>query len=126
MTKKESFELYMFQGHPVLFTGSRIRSLKEPLPDDIKVYEIRHSDEGFDACQLSRNIWVNHYGTFLSIGEIDLGEECTIYFDEAEDMVFCDQLMTIDQYREMLLNQEIQQVSYERQGIKTLKEIGMK
>lgn len=104
----EKFELYEFQGHPVLFTPSRVKYLKEPLPEDIEVYEIRHSDEGFEPCQLARNIFVNHYGTFLSVGEIDLGSEYTIYFDEETDMHDLDQLMTIDEYREMILEQNIQ------------------
>lgn len=108
MLMSEKFELYEFQGNPVLFTPSRVKYLKEPLPEDIKVYEIRHSDEGFEACQLARNIFVNHYGTFLSIGEIDLGSEYTIYFDEETDMHDLDQLMTIDEYREMILEQNIQ------------------
>lgn len=82
----EKFELYEFQGHRVLFTPSRVRYLKEPLPEDIEIYEIRHSDEGFKACQLSRRIWVNHYGTFLSFGQIDLGEDFRIYFNEETDM----------------------------------------
>ena len=104
---KEKFELYEFQGHPVLFTPSRIRNLKESLPDDIEVYEIRHSDEGFEMCQIARNIWVNHYGTFLSIGEIDLGSEFTIYFDEDEAVIDCNRLMTIDEYQEMMLEQQM-------------------
>lgn len=104
----EKFELYEFQGHPVLFTPSRVKYLKEPLPEDIEVYEIRHSDEGFEACQLARNIFVNHYGTFLSIGEIDLGSEYTIYFDEETDMHDLNKLMTIDEYREMIFNQSIE------------------
>lgn len=98
----EKFELYEFQGHPVLFTPSRVKYLKDALPDDIEAYEIRHSDEGFEACQLVRNIWVNHYGTFLSIGEIDLGEDFTIYFNEETDMHDLNKLMTIDEYREMM------------------------
>ena len=104
----EKFELYEFQGHHVLFTPSRVKYLKETLPDDIEVYEIRHSDEGFEACQLARNIWLNHYGTFLSIGEIDLGAGYTIYFDEETDMHDLDRLMTIDEYRKMILKQNIQ------------------
>lgn len=104
----EKFELYEFQGHPVLFTPSRVKYLKEPLPEDIEVYEIRHSDEGFEACQLARNIFVNHYGTFLPIGEIDLGSEYIIYFDEETDMHDLNKLMTIDEYREMIFNQSIE------------------
>lgn len=104
----EKFELYEFQDHPVLFTPSRVKYLKETLPEDIEVYEIRHSDEGFEACQLSRCIWANHYGTFLSIGEIDLGKDFTIYFDEETDMHDLNQLMTIAEYREMVMNQNIQ------------------
>lgn len=110
----EKFELYEFQGHPVLFTPSRVKYLKETLPEDIEVYEIRHSDEGFEACQLARNIWVNHYGTFLSIGKIDLGKDFTIYFDEETDMHDLNQLMTIDEYREMVMNQNIQ---FEMKGV---------
>lgn len=104
----EKFELYEFQGHPVLFTPSRVKYLKEPLPEDIEVYEIRHSDEGFEACQLARNIWINHYGTLLSADKIDLGNEYTIYFDEETDMVDLNRLMTIDEYRQMVQNQNIQ------------------
>lgn len=104
----EKFELYEFQGHYVLFTPSRVKYLKESLSEDIEVYELRHSDQEFEACQIARNIWVNHYGTFLSIGEIDLGEEFTIYFDEEIEMHDLGRLITIDEYREMMFNQRMQ------------------
>lgn len=108
MSRKEMFELYEFQGHLVLFTSSRVKNLKESLPNNIEIYEIRYSDEGFEACQLSRNIWINHYGTFLSIEEIDLGIENIIYFDEEMDMQDLNRLMTIDEYQEMMFDQGMQ------------------
>lgn len=105
----ERFELYEFQGQKVLFTGARVRHLKEAVPEGLEKYEIRHSDLGFEACQLARNIWVNHYGTIFADKPIELPSDGYLDFEEETDFIDLGELMTFEEYQEMmqLENQEV-------------------
>jgi len=66
------------------YTGLRVRH--ETVPKSYHVYEIRHSDEGGDMCQLKTHVLVNHDGTFVcrrSIPEAFFGVEIIDYaFEE--------------------------------------------
>lgn len=78
--RKETFELYEFKGHKVLFTPAREKYLEEPVPEGLFKYEIRHSDEGFEPCELAKHILVNHYGTIFSGVPIVLGNDGYVEF----------------------------------------------
>lgn len=96
--RKETFELYGFKGKKVLFTPVRVHHLQESIPEGMYKYEIRHSDEGFEPCELAEHIIVNHYGTIFSSIPIDLGESGYIDFEEDRDFIDLNQIVTIDEY----------------------------
>lgn len=100
--ERETFELYEFKGRKVLFTPARAGYLKEPVPEGLYKYEIRHSDEGFEPCVLTKHILVNHYGTIFSRVPIDLGNDGYIDFSEDIDFIDLNQIMTFDEYLNML------------------------
>lgn len=103
--EKEIFGLYEFKGQKVLFTPSHAHHLKEPVPQGLYQYEIRHSDEGFEPCVLAKHIIVNHYGTIFSSAPIDLGTEGYIDFAEDIDFVDLNEDMTFDEYFKMMENE---------------------
>lgn len=100
--RKETFELYEFKGRKVLFTPARAKHLEEPVPEGLFKYEIRHSDEGFELCELAEHILVNHYGTMFSRIPINLGNDGYIEFQEDIDLIDLNQVMTFDEYLRML------------------------
>ncbi|MEG0164914.1 LPD28 domain-containing protein [Anaerorhabdus sp.] len=106
----ERFELYEFQGQKVLFTGARVQYLKEPVPKGLEKYEIRHSDLGFEACQLARSIWVSHYGTIFADNPIELPSDGYLDFEEETDFIDLGEMMTFEEYQKMM-RLESQQVT---------------
>lgn len=103
---EKRFDLYRFQDHLVLFSDQRKKYI-EDIPESIFCYEIRHSDEGFEPCELAKGILVNFYGTVFSNSEIDLGKAEFICFEESEDFESMDVMVTFDEY--MDLHQKYQQ-----------------
>ena len=102
----EYFELYEFKGQKVLFTGARAKWLKDLVPEELEKYEIRHSDLGFEPCQLARGIWVNHYGTIFADEPIELDEDGYLDFEEETDFIDLGESMTFDEYQEMMKSQD--------------------
>ena len=100
--RKETFELYAFKGQKILFTPARAGYLEEPVPEVLFKYEIRHSDEGFEPCELAKHILVNHYGTIFSRVPIDLGNDGYIEFQEGIDFIDLNQVITFEEYLDIL------------------------
>lgn len=80
-----SYEQIKLFGKKVLFTSERIRD--SDLPKGIYKYEIRHDDEcQGEMVEISKRIYVNHWGTILSNKEIDLGHFGSREIDESKDV----------------------------------------
>lgn len=62
--RKELFSLVEVRGQKFLFTDCRVD--RNTVPQGMYVYEVRASDEGYEPCEISEHIWVNHYGTLIS------------------------------------------------------------
>ena len=60
------FDEIIVLGTPALFTDWRVD--RTSVPTDMKMYEVRHADEDWgEPCQLARGIFVNFYGTILTL-----------------------------------------------------------
>ena len=67
----ERFEEVEILGKPALFTCLRID--RNTLPPGLYMYEVREDDESSGiACQIARNIMVNHWGTLITREPIKL------------------------------------------------------
>lgn len=98
------FEPIYFYGYLVLFYQGHIRDIKENISDDVYTYEIRHSDEGFEPCELARSILVNHYGSIISYKKLLNDNEYYMTISE-DDLEFAfEPNMTIEEY---VYNQKI-------------------
>lgn len=96
------FELYRFQEYLVLFSDQRKKYIGE-IPENVFCYEMRHSDEGFEPCELAKGILVNFYGTIFCSNEIDLGDQGFICFEESEDFESMEVMVTFDEYMDLYL-----------------------
>lgn len=67
---KETYIKLNLLGKPVLYTCARVD--RKTVPAGMYMYEIRHSDEGFEPCQIGNWIMVNFYGTILSTQPFEL------------------------------------------------------
>lgn len=108
----QKLELFEFKGIKVLFTPARERFLKEPAPSDLYRYEMRHSDEGFEPCELAKGIIVNFYGTIFSKEKIFLGEDGYLIFDEDIDFIDLNEIMTFDEYLDLMNDPEHKQCPF--------------
>ncbi len=73
MTENDFEEIELF-GEPALFTCLRIDP--NTVPMGVYKYDIRHDDEcqGI-ACEIAKFIFVNHWGSVLTLRPIDLGKD---------------------------------------------------
>lgn len=82
----------------VLYTDRRID--RESVPKGLYVYEVGSDDkqEGI-ICRIAERIYVNHWGTILSLEKIKLGEQRVREIDEDKDIKFgVKNIHTIDDY----------------------------
>ena len=93
-----TFESVSLKGHLVLFYEGRIRKIADQIPEGLYTYEIRHSDEGFEPCELARRILVNHFGSIISSDELLDEDELYMLIDEDEFEYCLEPAMTIDEY----------------------------
>ena len=80
----ERFEEVEVLGKPALFTCLRVD--RNTLPPGLFMYEVRE-DDGMSgiACQIARNIMVNHWGTIITREPIKLPRDGYLDID-AEDI----------------------------------------
>jgi len=94
---KESYEQVSIFDKPALFTSLRLD--RDQLPEGVYKYDIRHSDEGYDACEVKDFIMVNHMGTIITKEPIEMDEYGSRELDGEEDFYFTDQSnMTLSQF----------------------------
>ena len=81
--EEERYELVMADQYPVLFTHARIN--RDSVPKGLFCYDIRHDDEcqGI-ACEIKKNVLVNHWGTILSKTKIPMPEGYLILEDDID------------------------------------------
>ncbi|MBR5948583.1 MAG: hypothetical protein IKZ82_08080 [Clostridia bacterium] len=96
--QSERFEEIEIFGVPALFTSLRIS--KDSVPLGVYKYEIRHDDEcrGI-ACEVARVILVNHWGPFLTLRPLDLGDDGRIYMDGDEINYGIDSNLTLEDFK---------------------------
>ena len=98
---QETYAKLTLLGNPVLYTWSRVD--RKTVPEGMYMYEIRHSDEGTEPCQIGNWIMVNFYGTILSKAPFNLIPSKTTNnaycdFDYDTDWQFEDWGWTMDAY----------------------------
>lgn len=104
------FEPIYFDDYLVLFYQGHIREIREYLPDDVYTYEIRHSDEGFEPCELARTIFVNHYGSIISYKKLLNDNEYYMTISEGDLEFALVPSMAIEEYvynQKILLNEMV-------------------
>ncbi len=75
---KETFEVVEIVGIPGLFTTERVA--RSTVPQGMYLYEMQTSEDDWSQpCLLGRRIMVEHFGTVLTAGPIDLPD--TGYLD---------------------------------------------
>ena len=61
-----SYDTVTIFGKPALFSDYRID--RSTIPPELHMYELRHEDDDWSTpCQIARGIFVNFFGTILSI-----------------------------------------------------------
>jgi hypothetical protein len=78
---KESFTEVTMLGKPALFTGIRID--RNTVPRGYHLYAVRHDDDcqGI-ACQIARDILVNHWGSLITRDKIKLPSDGYLDIDD--------------------------------------------
>lgn len=86
----EDFTVIKIFDKPIVFTEKRID--RSTLPYGCCSYEIRHSDNDCDKpAALENDVYVNFYGTAITIGQIDhLANNPTGFIDIIDDVEFVD------------------------------------
>lgn len=67
---EETYAKINLLGKPVLYTCYRLD--RKTVPEGMYMYEVRHSDEGFEPCQIGEGIMVHFYGTIISTEPFEL------------------------------------------------------
>lgn len=86
----EDFAIIKIFDKPIVFTEKRVDS--STLPYGCCSYEIRHSDcDWGEPATLENNVYVNFYGTAITIGQIDyLANNPTGFIDIIDNVEFVD------------------------------------
>ena len=83
-----AYEEVTVLGKPALFTCLRIEN--STVPSGYHLYEVRHDDDGRgDACQIAKNILVNHWGSLITREEITLPPDGYLDIKDT-DINYCD------------------------------------
>lgn len=102
----QTFQLFIIDGHEVLFSDSRISSEdREVLAQKgLHVYGARHDEKGY-MCQIRDYIMVDHLGDLISKTELPVKSDPKYpklgsfwYVDEREDVAWTPIHITLDQY----------------------------
>ena len=77
------FEEVTIFGKPALFTPYRLK--RDTVAVKCFIYEVRHDDDcDGDVVQLAKNIIVNHWGTLVTLEEIELPVDGYIDIEEKD------------------------------------------
>lgn len=96
-TTYSDFEVIELFGEPALFTCLRIDP--KTVPNGVYKYDIRHDDEcqGI-ACEIARSVFVNHWGSVLTLKPIDLGVDGYRLMDEEDINYGIDSGLSLDEF----------------------------
>ncbi len=105
--KEIYYELVGVDGIEVLFTQERID--RKTVPNGLYCYDVRET-EGFSgiAATLEPEVWINYWGTVLSIQEFPL-DECGDYQLIQDDIDYLNVGYTLEEYLCEKFNLEEQQ-----------------
>ncbi len=68
---KEEMEEVEIKGKLALFTG--LRSDKNPVPEGMYIYALRHGDDAGIPCSIEKHVKVNYFGTIITTEPFALG-----------------------------------------------------
>ena len=101
------FDEIIVLGTPALFTDWRVD--RASVPADMRMYEVRHTDEDWgEPCQLARGIFVNFYGTILTLQPLLLADCGYLDFDSGKDWGYVDDdpCVTVTEFRSKYAGKE--------------------
>ena len=101
------FDEIIVLGTPALFTDWRVD--RTSVPTDMKMYEVCHADEDWgDPCRLARGIFVNLYGTILTLQPLLLNDCDYLGFDSSKDWGYIDDdpCATVTEFRSKYAGKE--------------------
>ncbi len=68
---------------------ANIRVDRENLPQDWYAYDLRHSDDGMEICEIKNGyVFVNHAGTFCTQDDLNIPAAQSLYADDEFDYSF--------------------------------------
>lgn len=91
---EETYDLIEVAGRKALFTCLRLK--RDTVPDNMFCYDIRHSDDGAEACEVARFILVNHMGTIITKTPIELVEG--EHYNLEDDINFLGMSLSLDEF----------------------------
>lgn len=104
--KHEKFEVIELLGNTALFTSTRLG--QGGVPKGLYKYDLRHADDdGMTACEVSKFVMVNHYGSILTNKPIKMIHNGCTMFDGEKSMKFLNQYLTVNAYKEKYKQQEV-------------------
>lgn len=104
LDKSEKYEVIELLNNTALFTTIRIAN--KDVPKWLYKYDLRHADDdGITACEVSKLVMVNHYGTILTNKPIRMIHGSCTMFDEDKCMQFTNQHLTISEYQKKFKSQ---------------------
>jgi len=75
-----TYQIIHVQHQRALFSTERIKRSNKP--DGLWLYQIRHSDEGFEPATIEESVMVNHYGSLLTKEPLSLNAEGYLEIDD--------------------------------------------
>lgn len=93
---EEELEVIEVLDHRALFSNGRIKP--EQIPEGLRAYDLRHSDDGGRFCSIEPKVGVNHGGTVLMRYVLDFGKDGYIPLDDDTAPNFLGETMTASEF----------------------------
>ncbi len=96
---QEEMEEVEVKGKLALFTG--LRPDKNPVPEGMYIYALRHGDDTGIPCSIEKHVAVNYFGTIITAEPFDFGDKDYISV-KYDDFDFTGEYLNVTQFAEKM------------------------
>ena len=106
---EEELDVIEVLDHRALLCNGRIKP--EQIPEGLRAYDLRHSDDGGRFCSIEPKVGVNHGGTVLMRDVLDFGKDGYIPLDGDTEPNFLGETMTASEFVGEETHDEVMQMN---------------
>lgn len=96
---QEEMEEVEVKGKLALFTGLRLD--KNPVPEGMYIYALRHGDDTGIPCSIEKHVKVNYFGTIITAEPFDFGDKNYISV-KYDDFGFTGEYLNVMEFAEKM------------------------